>query len=365
MPKVLQQTKHYQVTRQLRRDINALDAHEYVPTAAELVSRYETSHATIIRALTNLRRDGVIYRPTGQKRYQVAEFTAKPLARIAIVRPQYPSAGLDGNIRKIVEAGHRMQLSFDFKHYENMQVLDLNRLSEDEDAIILMPTTEPIPPHIQKALVKPQKPTVLMTHHVDLPSICSVTVADEQVGEMAVSHLQSLGHTRCLILLDQTVDTTIQERLDGWRQQMLTQLSSDAVESLVLDAKIKPFDDAREKSYDAMKRILTDPNKPRFTAVFSTSDTGAQGISRACYELGIKIPDDLSVVSYTGANKYGRYCIPPMTTVESDMDDLGERYCQLLLAMLKNQKPKEQHYQMLPTLHVRQSTARLTEPLSD
>jgi DNA-binding LacI/PurR family transcriptional regulator/DNA-binding transcriptional regulator YhcF (GntR family) len=361
MPKVLQQTKHFQVTRQLRRDINALDAHEYVPTAAELVSRYETSHATIIRALTHLRRDGVIYRPAGQKRYQVAEFTAKPLARIAIVRPQYPSAGLDGNIRKIVEAGHRMQLAFDFKHYENMKVLDLNRVSEDEDAIILMPTTEPIPPHIQKAMVKPNKPIVLMTHHLDLSSICSVTVADEEVGQMAVQHAQQLGHTRCLILLDQTVDTTIQGRLDGWRKQMLTQITHDEVDRLILDAQIKPFDDAREMSYQAMHRILTDPDKPKFTAVFSTSDSGAQGISRACFELGIRIPDDLSVISYTGANKIGQYSIPPMTTVESDMDSLGELYCKLILTQLKNQEPQVRHYQLSPTLHVRQSTAPLSQ----
>ncbi len=356
MPKVLQQTKHFQITRQLRRDIKRLKAHEFVPTAAELVSRYDTSHATIIRALSNLRRNGVIYRPAGQKRYQVAEFTAKPLARIAIVRPQYPSPGMDANVRQIVEAGQKMHLAFDFKHYESMAVLDLNHASEEDDAIILMPTTEAIPPQIHKALTKPSKPIVLLTHHTDLPQICSVTVNDRQVGRLAVKHLQELGHTRCLILLDEMLDTTIQGRRDGWREQMATQLDQAEVEKLILDAGIKPFDDAREKAYQAFSRLLDDPKKPEFSAVFCTTDSGSQAVIRACYEHDMTMGKDLSVIAFTGGNHIGEYTNPPMSTIQADTADLGERICDLLLTQLKNETPTQRHQQITPTLHVRKTT---------
>jgi DNA-binding LacI/PurR family transcriptional regulator/DNA-binding transcriptional regulator YhcF (GntR family) len=356
MPKILQETKHYQVTRQLRGDIKQLKPHDLVPTAAELVSRYETSHATVIRALSSLRRDDMIYRPAGEKRYKVAEFTAKPLARIAIVRPQYPSTGLDRNIRQIVETGHKLHLAFDFKHYENMSVLDLNRVSEGCDAIILMPTTEPIPAHIDKALIKPSKPTVLLTHHVDLPNICSVTVDDQQVGRMAVEHLQSLGHTHCLIVLDENFDSTIQARLQGWQEQMAKQLDPQMLPPLICDAGVKPFDDARYVTYQQFKAFLSSDKKPYFSAVFCTTDSGAQAITRACMELGIRIPQDLSLIAFTGSNKIGEYTNPPMTTVEADLYDLGTRICNMLMTQLKNQPPTQRHTQVPPNLFVRKTT---------
>lgn len=359
MPKVLSATKHYQVTRQLRVDVKKLDPHDLVPTAAELVQRYDTSHSTVIRALNTLRRDGMIYRMAGQKRYQVAEFASKPLARVAIARPQYPSSVMDHVVRMIVAEGHKRQLSFEFKHFENMSALDLNRVAEESDAVVLLPSSEAIPPHIEKALNKPSKPVVLIAQPKDMPNACSVSVDDQQVGRLAVAHLQSLGHTRSMIVLDQAFDRGIEGRYEGWHGQMVEKLPKDEVRALVFDAKVKPFDDARDVTYRHFKTLLSDPRRPEFTAVFCTSDCGAAAVSRACREMGVRIPQDLSLIAYTGGSNYGDYAYPPTTTLESDSSDLGHDVCEQILVQLNNREPAQRHIKMAPVLVVRQSTDRV------
>ena len=360
MPKVLSETMHFQVTKRLRLDIKKLSPNDLVPTSAELEQRYAASHSTIIRALTTLRRDGVIYRPAGQKRYQVSEFSAKPLARITIARPQYPSDSIDNLVRKIVLEGHARHMAFDFKHYENMSVLDMNRVTEDSDALILMPTTEPLPEHIENALAKPNKPVLVITHHLELPNICSVTVDDQQVGKLAAEHLQSLGHKRCMIVLDQTYDSTIEARFNGWRKQMAKHPESKISENLILDADVKPFDDSREVTYEKFKSRLTSQKKLDFTAVFCTSDSGAEAVLRACLETGIRIPEQLSLITYSGKLNQGNYTNPPLTTISADFSSMGSSVCKLLLTKLNNKQPKKPHLLMPPSLTVRQSTIPAT-----
>ena len=356
MPKILSATKHFQVTKQLRADIKKLEPNDLVPTAAELEQRYNSSHATIIRALTSLRRDGVIYRPAGQKRYQVAEFTAKPLARIVIARPQYPSADLDNIVRMIVLEGQKQHLAFDFKHFMNMSELDLNMATEGRDALVLLPSPEDFPEHIVQALTKPRKPAVIISQHLNLPHVSNVTIADEELGKIAVQHLQSLGHTQNLIVLDQAFDSTIETRLNGWRKQMAKIIEADAITKLIFDSEIKPFDDAREVTYQHFKSMLQSKDKPNFSAVFCTSMCGAQAVIRACFELNIRIPEDLSLIAYAGESNSGAYIIPPLTTIETDISSMGQRVCDQLLTLLNNKKPQPMHVQMPVKVNGRQTT---------
>ena len=69
------------------------------------------------------------------------------------------------------------------------------------------------------------------------------------------------------------------------------------------------------------------------TAVFCFSDQMALGTLAACRDLGIRVPDDLSVVGFDDLAS-SRYLTPPLTTVRQPMREIGERAVNLLLAII-------------------------------
>ena len=89
------------------------------------------------------------------------------------------------------------------------------------------------------------------------------------------------------------------------------------------------------------------------TAVFCYNDLVAVGVLLACRELGLHVPDQLSVVGYDDVD-LARYVTPPLTTVHQPKLRLGEIAMQMLLAILDGRPVANQ---VLPVdLVVRAST---------
>ena len=76
MPRVRSETKHFQAELRLREWINTLTPGDVLPVVCDLTERFNSSHGTIIRALTALADEGLIVRPLGKKRYLIAELPA-------------------------------------------------------------------------------------------------------------------------------------------------------------------------------------------------------------------------------------------------------------------------------------------------
>jgi len=70
------------------------------------------------------------------------------------------------------------------------------------------------------------------------------------------------------------------------------------------------------------------------TAVFCFSDQMALGVLAACRDLGIGVPNDLSVVGFDDLAS-SRYLTPPLTTIRQPMREIGARAVHLLLAIIE------------------------------
>ena len=57
---------------------------------------------------------------------------------------------------------------------------------------------------------------------------------------------------------------------------------------------------------------------PRPSALFVSSDVQAVGALYACFELGLRVPDDVAVVSYDGT-RAATFTVPPLTTLRQDL----------------------------------------------
>lgn len=108
--------------------------------------------------------------------------------------------------------------------------------------------------------------------------------------------------------------------------------------------------------YEAMKQVLA--MRGPFTAVLVGSDTMALGAMHALREHGLRIPEDVSVLSFDNA-ELAAFTEPPLTTIDFDFnqqDTLAVRY---LIEILNNPDMKLHQRILLPDLIVRQSTRKI------
>ncbi|ETI66257.1 LacI family DNA-binding transcriptional regulator [Neobacillus vireti] len=87
--------------------------------------------------------------------------------------------------------------------------------------------------------------------------------------------------------------------------------------------------------YIILKEMLSGDAKP--TAVFVANDTIAVGCYKAAYELGVRIPDDLSIVGFNDVSS-AQYMVPPLTTVKLYTEIMGETAVDLLLERIASKR---------------------------
>src|SRR5690606_29514272 len=73
---------------------------------------------------------------------------------------------------------------------------------------------------------------------------------------------------------------------------------------------------------------------PAPTAAFCFSDQTALGVLAACRDLGVRVPEDFSVVGFDDLAS-SRYLSPPLTTISQPMREIGVRAARLLLAIIE------------------------------
>ena len=84
---------------------------------------------------------------------------------------------------------------------------------------------------------------------------------------------------------------------------------------------------AEEGGYQAGRELLDRPDRP--TAIFAGADFAALGVLRAAYELGLRIPADLSLVGYDNTTLAASAPIN-LTSVDQAAHDLGSTAARLL-----------------------------------
>lgn len=211
-------------------------------------------------------------------------------------------------------------------------------------------------------LLKRQLPLVYVDQ-AKRPGIPSVNVDDRGGARMAARHLIDLGHRRVGMVysapdlevgLDEAPDPSVlphatRQRYLGWKDE----LDSAGVETHSIGVQLGG---GREQHYRASRRLLTLPERP--TAVLCYSDVMATETVRAAHDLGLRVPEDLSVVGFDDS-PVAMQLQPTLTTVRQDFTEKGRLAATLMTeALARNAAPTRATHHLLPTeLVVRESTA--------
>ncbi|MFI9489280.1 LacI family DNA-binding transcriptional regulator [Promicromonospora sp. NPDC052451] len=179
-------------------------------------------------------------------------------------------------------------------------------------------------------------------------TVASVGAANWAGGRAAAEHLLALGHRRLGVLAGQRTHLYSQARVDGFRSAA-TQAGLD-----LADDRVVHTDWRRAPSRARAAELLRGADGP--TAVFACSDAIALGVYDAAAELGLRIPQDLSVVGFDDLPE-AEWATPALTTVHQPIAEMGGAALRMLLRLGADQPPEAPREELATRLVVRGSTA--------
>ncbi|MEJ7801048.1 MAG: substrate-binding domain-containing protein, partial [Ilumatobacter sp.] len=160
----------------------------------------------------------------------------------------------------------------------------------------------------------------------ELPSVTSVGIDDVEVGRLAAQHLLDLGHRRIgLINGTGTIPFLVPHQRQLGFEQAMRVAGVEPDPSLYVAGDFTIQDGA-----DALRTLLAHNDPP--TAIFSFADEMAFGVILAARELGVRIPEDLSLI---GVDDHDVAPVVGLTTVHQDVDDHGARAARLVVDQLE------------------------------
>ncbi|PLW76531.1 LacI family DNA-binding transcriptional regulator [Cohaesibacter celericrescens] len=173
------------------------------------------------------------------------------------------------------------------------------------------------------------------------------SIGDDQLGGyLATRHLIDLGHRKIGLIAGPAFASTASKRTAGYHQAM------QEARLPVDESWIVPSTFGIESGREAVKQLISLPDRP--TAVFAVNDNIAIGAFAAIHQMGLSVPQDISLVGYNDIPIVS-HLTTPMTSVHVPFDQIASAAFELLNA--DELSPQERTKISIPTLIPRQSTA--------
>jgi LacI family transcriptional regulator len=221
--------------------------------------------------------------------------------------------------------------------------------SQRTDGLLVMS----LPPSAEAAGAISRSPVPVVFIDVHTPSVATMprVIGDDVTGgALAARHLLELGHTAIAFIGDAVEDpfgfTSSRDREQGLTSELATAGVS------IPTARIGHGAHGRYEARELAHRMLSGERRP--TAIFTASDTQALGVIAAAREIGLHVPDDLSVIGYDdieAADYVG------LTTVRQQLFESGRRGAEVLLSEIRARSEQPPVARLAPELVVRATTA--------
>ncbi|MEZ9835781.1 DNA-binding transcriptional regulator CytR [Vibrio sp. 10N.261.52.C11] len=209
-------------------------------------------------------------------------------------------------------------------------------LGTDHPFDVSKPEQKNLPPMVMACEFAPE--LELPTVHID-----NLTSAFE-----AVNYLAQLGHKRIAQISGPTTATLCKFRQQGYQQALRRAgVSMNPAYSTVGDFTF-------EAGAQAVRQLLALPEQP--TAIFCHNDAMAIGAIQETKKLGLRVPQDLSIVGFDDI-QFAQYCDPPLTTISQPRYEIGRQAMLMMLDLLKGNDVQAGSRLLEAKLVVRGSTA--------
>lgn len=175
-------------------------------------------------------------------------------------------------------------------------------------------------------MIERQKlPYARITPHSDLDRGLVVAMDEVAAGHTVAAHILSLGHRRIGVILGDPSHAASRGRMEGYRQAF-GEAGVRIDESLVGTG-----DFTYDVGYQVARTLLDRPLRP--TAILAQNDDMAVAAIAAARDLGLSVPDQLSVAGFDNS-EVSRTAWPPLTTVHQPVREMAWDAADRLIADL-------------------------------
>ena len=191
-------------------------------------------------------------------------------------------------------------------------------------------------------------PLIFTDSYSSVRRIINVGIDDYEGGRLAAGHFLENGHTNLAFIGPKALGNgLIMHRLQGFCSCL-----RDAGVSLPQE-HILPS--GGEKLTPLLEKLTSGPNP--VTGIFTTSDTCALDLYYSASCLGLRVPEDLSIIGFDDLPHSSR-SLPPLTTVRQDIFRKAEVACELLMKHIREPESPAENIVLDVSLVVRGSVKK-------
>ncbi len=212
------------------------------------------------------------------------------------------------------------------KEIEEMKLVRSN----GTDGMLIIPVGDEYL-HIED-LAKKNYPLVLLYRIIENIEVNTITVDHYYNIYKMVSFLIKNGHTKIGLLQGLSLRYANRERLRGYK----TALKENNIE--FIDEYVVREGFEREQGYNGTKKLLELSSPP--TAIISNGDFQTFGSLSAIKEKGLKIPDDIALVS-TNILDIEQFLFVPVFGIHHPIEEMAKSAVSILIDCIKNSKQKQ------------------------
>jgi GntR family transcriptional regulator of arabinose operon len=321
--------------------LNRYGEDRQLPTESALIERFSVSRITVKRALDELEQSGYIYRKRGSGSYvkprnELYGGEGEPsslLQRVvAFILPSDASSGLSEYIHGAAEAleakGYYLSI-----HTTNESTVKERELLETLpkkgiQGIIFYPINARTNMDVVHAHYMNGYPILTIDKYYEGLPVSSVVSDNYGGGYMAAKHLIDQGHARIAFVSTVSLDSasSVKNRYLGYSQ-------AHKDHQLSLDSRLVQLDFIEEMGkhgehpyYELMLEKLI---QLEVSAVQAENDHVAIKILKAANDLGVRVPEQLSIIGFDNHELAGQVEVP-ITTLEQQFHEIGRRAAELI-----------------------------------
>lgn len=196
-------------------------------------------------------------------------------------------------------------------------------------------------------------PVILVDHRGLGAAVPAVAAANFAGGYEGTRYLINLGHRRIGYIVGEAAIPASTDRLAGYRDA-LAEAGLPTDERLIYRADFSTIG-----GYAGARSLMALADPP--TAIFAANDASALGVLDGLRDLGLRIPQDVSVVGFDDI-RAAADAHPPLTTVRQPLAEMGATAVSMLLDILDGHTLPADRVELPTRLIVRESCAPLETP---
>jgi DNA-binding LacI/PurR family transcriptional regulator len=240
---------------------------------------------------------------------------------VGLVYPSHPVMPEFGSFESAMLGG--VMKGLDADRYD-LALIDIERdIAKDESytqffrrkgvrGVIIRPVSPE--PTIAETIADEGFPCVMVADRTDHPNLGFVCSDSGRDSFRAIDHLIHLGHTRIAMVCHTMLDSDHRDRVSGYRRALKEHgIEHNPDIELFLPASM-------DGGTQAIDRLLSLEDPP--TAIFVTNPVPTVGALHRCLELGIRVPDDISIIGFDDSDVRSR-TYPKFSAICQNAEQFG------------------------------------------